>query len=102
MHSRLVTYIMARGFKKETRLCSFSTKNESYYNMPPKGKGKQSSSEGDASLGKTLKKNSPSDVEVTNSDLKKLMASWFEKFESTINQKMSTVETSIGNSLSDI
>lgn len=71
--------------------------------MPPKGKGKQSSSEGDASLGKTLKKkNSPSDVEVTNLDLKKLMASWFEKFEGTINQKMSTVETSIGNSLSDI
>lgn len=27
--------------------------------MPPKGKGKQSSSEGDASLGKTLKKKQP-------------------------------------------
>lgn len=68
--------------------------------MPPKGK--ESKAAVKASLGKTLKKNSPSDVEVTNSDLKKLMASWFEKFESTINQKMSTVETSIENSLSDI
>lgn len=71
--------------------------------MPPKGKGKQSSSsEGEAPLDKFLEKNSSPDVEVTNSDLKKIMASLFEKLQNTIDQRMSTVETSIKNSLSDI
>lgn len=53
-------------------------------------------------LDKFLEKKSPPNVKAKNLDLKNIMATLFEKFESTINQRMSTVEASIKNSLSDL